>query len=263
VTILQDLEARRLAGRKSFAVLLDPEDLAPAIMPRLLDDLAAVPPDYLLLGGSLVGRKDIDALVLQLKEHLGIPVVLFPGQVSQLSAAADAVLFLSLISGRNPELLIGQHVQAAPLLQHMQLEVIPTGYLLIDTGRPTAASYISHTQPIPGHKPELAAYTALAGQYLGLRTMYLDAGSGAIGAISTDVVKAVRATVQVPIIVGGGIRTPEQAEKLLAAGADLFVVGTAYEEHMAGSNGTATGSTRALLAAFAALTQPKAVPTNN
>lgn len=248
--VLATLQALRRAQVPGFAVLLDPHELRAHDLPELIAALQAARPTLVLLGGSLVGTRSWEPLVAQLRASLTCPVVLFPGHVSQLTAQADAVLFLSLISGRNPELLIGQHVHAAPRVRELGLEVVPTGYLLFDTGRPTAAHYMSHTPPLPAHKPELAAYTALAGTYLGLQVLYLDAGSGAAAPIPPETVRAVRALVDVPIIVGGGIRSPEQAQALLAAGADCFVVGTAFEEaHPAGGGDT-------LLAAFAALALP-------
>jgi putative glycerol-1-phosphate prenyltransferase len=157
-------------------------------------------------------------------------VVLFPGSVTQLSAHVDAVLFLSLISGRNPELLIGQHVVAAPRIKALQLEAVPTGYLLIDGGKPTTASYISNTQPIPANKAGIAAATALAGELLGLRCIYIDAGSGAANPVPIEMIRAVREACSLPLIVGGGIRSRAQADAAYAAGADLLVIGTAIEE---------------------------------
>ncbi|MCB0813121.1 MAG: phosphoglycerol geranylgeranyltransferase [Flavobacteriales bacterium] len=158
------------------------------------------------------------------------PVVLFPGSPAQLSGHADALLFLSLISGRNPELLIGHHVTSAPTVKALGLEAIPTGYLLVDGGRMTTAHYVSQTSPIPHDKPGIAAATALAGELLGLKAIYLDTGSGAPRTVAPDMVKAVRQAVDLPIIVGGGIRSTEQAQALCEAGADMLVVGTAFEE---------------------------------
>lgn len=228
--LLAALEADRAAGRRRLAVLLDPDKLSDRRLPELCRHLRTSGVDLLLFGGSLVGRADLGELASYIRTHTGLPLVLFPGSVHQLVAEADALLFLSLISGRNPELLIGQHVQAAPRLRQLSLEVIATGYLLIDTGRMTAAHYMSATLPLPGHKPELIATTALAGQYLGLRLIYADAGSGAAAPISPEAIAALRATLDVPLIVGGGLRTPEQVSAALGAGADLVVVGTAVED---------------------------------
>ena len=171
----------------------------------------------------------MDEVVKTLKAHLSVPIVLFPGNWNQISNHADALLFLSLISGRNPDLLIGQHVHAAPILKTTSLEVISTGYMLIDCGRQTTASYMSHTLPIPYNKPDIAAATALAGEYLGMKLIYMDGGSGAEQPISRAMIKKVASAVELPIIVGGGIRTEDDAAAAYSAGADIVVVGTAVE----------------------------------
>ena len=157
-------------------------------------------------------------------------MVLFPGSQNQFTEAVDALLFLSLISGRNADLLIGQHVQAAPRIAASGVEVIPTGYILIDGGVATSASYISQTAPIPGNKPEIAATTALAGALLGLRCIYLDAGSGAIAPVSASMISAVKKSIDIPLMVGGGLRTIEAVQTAFNAGADIIVVGTMVEE---------------------------------
>lgn len=159
-----------------------------------------------------------------------MPVVLFPGNSLHIEPSADAILFLSLISGRNPEFLIGQHVIAAPLLKKSGLEILPTGYMLVDSGTATTVSYVSGTTPLPYDKPSVAACTAMAGEMLGLQIMYLDAGSGARRPVSPDLVAAVRAAVDTPIVVGGGINTGEKAYNAFKAGADLIVVGNGIEQ---------------------------------
>ena len=171
-----------------------------------------------------------DECVQRVRELSDRPVVLFPGSPSQLSRHADAVLFLSLISGRNAELLIGHHVTAAPTIKALGLEAIPTGYMLVDGGRPTTVSYVSQTLPIPHDKPGIAAATALAGELLGLQTIYLDTGSGALRSVSPAMIAAVRGLVNIPLIVGGGIRDTATARGLCEAGADVLVVGTAFEQ---------------------------------
>jgi len=186
--------------------------------------------DFVFVGGSLLTETNFHACVKKIKSESKVPVILFPGSPSQINEDADAILFLSLISGRNAELLIGQHVIAAPFLRKTKLEIIPTGYMLVDCGRATTASYISQTFPLPYNKPEIAAATAMAGEMLGLKCMYLDGGSGAEKPVSLKMIHAVREAVNVPIIVGGGIRNEEQAKDLYNAGADLLVVGTAFEE---------------------------------
>jgi putative glycerol-1-phosphate prenyltransferase len=165
-----------------------------------------------------------------MKENVSIPVILFPGSSLQIDPSADAILFLSLISGRNPDLLIGQHVIAAPILRNNKIEVIPTGYILVNSGKTTSVAYISNTTPIPEDKYSLAACTALAGEMLGLRLVYLDAGSGAEREISAKMISAVRKAVSVPLIVGGGINTSRKAITALEAGADLIVIGNALEK---------------------------------
>ncbi len=222
----------RAKGSKLLAVLVDPDGFDPSgANCRLFSELiSAASVDLVLVGGSLLTDDRFHETVHSIRRDVSAPVVLFPGSPSQLSNEADAVLFLSLISGRNPDLLIGQHVHAAAALQRMNLEVLPTGYMLVDCGKPTTASYISHTFPVPWDKPGIAAMTALAGQYLGLQLMYLDGGSGAARPVSEKMIAAVRNTVSCPLIVGGGIRTPEQARAAWDAGADLVVVGTLWEK---------------------------------
>ena len=178
---------------------------------------------------SLVQSSQLDFMIRELKKLTNIPVVLFPGSVLQVSSEADAIFFLSLISGRNPELLIGNHVIAAPYIRKSGLEVIPTGYMLIDSGRQTTASYMSHTLPIPHDKPDIAQCTAIAGEMLGLQVMYMDGGSGAKETISPEMIYAVSRSVKTPLIVGGGIRDKATALRILNAGADVIVVGNALE----------------------------------
>ncbi len=230
-TVLQQLEAAKGSGRKLLAVLIDPDfGQDEHMLERTVQNACMARADLLLVGGSLLTSSSFDRCVSLVKQWSNKPVVLFPGSPAQLSRHADAVLFLSLISGRNPELLIGHHVTAAPTIKAIGIEPIPTGYLLIDGGKPTTVSYVSQTLPIPYDKPGIAAATALAGAMLGLRTIYMDTGSGALRTASPEMIAAVREAVELPIIVGGGIRTVEQARTLCGAGADVLVVGTAFEE---------------------------------
>ena len=185
--------------------------------------------DYFFFGGSLVTRDRQDEYIRFIKENSSIPVLLFPGNNLQINGKADGILFLSLISGRNPELLIGRHVIAAPYLKAARMEVIPTGYLLIDGGRTTTVSYMSNTTPIPADKPDIAVCTAMAGELLGLRLIYLDAGSGALNPVPVHMVRKIREHISVPICVGGGIDTPAKAAALAKAGADIIVVGNVLE----------------------------------
>lgn len=230
-TVLQQLEAAKGSGRKLLAVLIDPDHGSdgPALE-RMVQHACMAKADLLFVGGSLLTSTAFDRCVEEVKAWSSKPVVLFPGSPTQLSGHADAVLFLSLISGRNPELLIGHHVTAAPTVKALGLEAIPTGYMLVDGGRSTTAHYVSQSMPIPHHKPGIAAATALAGELLGLRAIYMDTGSGADRTVDPEMVRAVRQAVSLPIMVGGGIRNAEQVRALCEAGADLLVVGTALEE---------------------------------
>ncbi|MCU0352177.1 MAG: geranylgeranylglyceryl/heptaprenylglyceryl phosphate synthase [Cytophagales bacterium] len=230
-SVLETLLHNRTTGKKAFAVLIDPDKTDARQTAALMEQAALHPVDFFFVGGSLIVGSGMNAVVRTIKENSTVPVVLFPGSNLHIDMAADAILFLSLISGRNPDFLIGQHVLAAPILKRSRLEILPTGYLLIDSGRQTTVSYISNTTPIPHDKPDVAACTAMAGEMLGLKLIYLDAGSGAKQPVSTRMVATVRRTVDAPLVVGGGITTPAQAEELLRAGADLVVVGNAIETH--------------------------------
>jgi putative glycerol-1-phosphate prenyltransferase len=221
---------RRQRGQKSLAVLLDPDNLDEAGCMRLLTLTETHSVDYFFVGGSLVTTQHQAALLHLLKSRSSVPVILFPSSSLHIDGQADGILLLSLISGRNPDFLIGQHVVAAPLLRASQLEIIPTGYMLVDTGRQTTASYMSGTTPLPHDKPAIAACTAMAGEQLGLRLMYLDGGSGAMYPVSAATIRAVRQAVEVPLVVGGGINTAEKAQTALAAGADVIVIGNQIEK---------------------------------
>ncbi len=185
--------------------------------------------DAFLVGGSLIRDDFIQEIIQTIKKHSDIPVVLFPGGLNQVSGKADAILFLSLISGRNPEHLIGKHVLAAPLINQIKLETIATGYMLIESGASTTAEYISGTKPIPYNKTEIAVATALAGQYLGLQMIYLEAGSGAEHTVPDKMIRKVSKVLDIPIIVGGGIRSGEAAKRKVDSGADFVVVGNFFE----------------------------------
>lgn len=229
--LLNSFVEKKLAGKKSIAVLIDPDKVDDSGKLQHLINLASENlVDYFFVGGSVVTTTNMADVISQIKESVNIPVVLFPGNASQLTPHADGLLFLSLISGRNPEFLIGQHVVAAPIIRSSKIEVLPTGYMLINSGRLTSVAYISNTTPIPDDKYSLAACTAMAGEMLGLQVMYLDAGSGAENAISAKMIAAVRASISTPLIVGGGINTAEKALAALEAGADIIVIGNALEK---------------------------------
>ena len=220
------LEKRR-QGRKQLAILVDPDKFDPE---RIIDIAHDAGVDYFFTGGSLLTNGNLEHCIEEIKKRSSLPVILCPGNTLQISKKADAILLLSLISGRNPEMLIGKHVIAAPLLKAAALEVISTGYMLIESGRQTTVSYISNTTPIPADKDDVAICTALAGEMLGLKMIYLEAGSGAVNPVSESMIRGVKQSLQVPLIVGGGINSRERAEKALRAGADVIVVGNAAEK---------------------------------
>lgn len=215
---------------KSLAVLIDPDKSDPQILSDVIGVSEKAKVDFWLVGSSLLLNDSFDSCISFLKKHSAIPVVLFPGNRFQICKKADALLLLSVISGRNPELLIGQHVLAAADLKRSGLEIIPTGYMLIDGGNFTSVNYVSQTLPIPADKPDIAASTAMAGEMLGMKLIYLEAGSGAKKPVSTDMISVVRDSVKVPLIVGGGIRDAEIAAENCKAGADVIVIGNGFEE---------------------------------
>ncbi len=215
----------REKGKKAFALLVDP-DKADTFLKA---DLVFPSPLFLMFGGSLLTEDMGKESVKFLKKKYNLPVVLFPGNAGQVNTDADAIFFLSLVSGRNPDLLIGQHVIAAPMLKKSGMEVISTAYMLVESGSLTTAHYMSATLPLPAQKPEIAANTALAAQYIGMKIVYLDAGSGAEKPVPPALISAVRKAVEMPIIVGGGMKTIEDIRNALEAGADLVVLGTVFE----------------------------------
>jgi putative glycerol-1-phosphate prenyltransferase len=203
--IHQQLVDRKKAGKKSFTVLIDPDKVENAGIEQLVGLAAEAKVDYFFVGGSLVISNHLDDCIRQIKTSSDIPVILFPGAPSQVSRYADALLYLSLISGRNPELLIGQHVVSAPFVKQSGLEIMPTGYMVIDGGAPTTVSYISNATPIPADKSEIAMCTAMAGEMLGMQLIYMDAGSGAKRPITESMIEKVAKHFEVPLIIGGGI----------------------------------------------------------
>lgn len=215
---------------KQLAVLIDPDKQTAQGLSELIKLAETCRADFFFIGGSLLMDDSFERTIAFVKEHSAIPVIIFPGNNYQVSARADALLFLSLISGRNAEYLIGQHVLAAPVIKEAKIETIPTGYLLIDGGRISTTSYITQTVPIPNDKPDIAVATAMAGEMLGMKLIYLEAGSGAENTVSAEIIKAVKKHIAVPLIVGGGIRTGEMAEGICQAGADVIVVGNVLEK---------------------------------
>ena len=230
--LLSNFYERKANGQKSFAVLIDPDKVNSENFSKLLDLCVEYNVDYIFVGGSLIMDYVMAEVIAKVKEYTNIPVILFPGNSLHIDSQADAILLLSLISGRNPDFLIGQHVILAPILRKSGLEILSTGYMLIDSGQQTTVSYISTTTPIPYDKPGIAVCTAMAGEMLGLKLMYLDAGSGAINPVSQEMIAAVRKSVDTPIIVGGGINSIRKAKNALTAGADVIVVGNGIEENI-------------------------------
>jgi len=215
---------------KQLAVLVDPDKTQPTDLFGLIKNANACNVDYFFVGGSHVQHDRIDDVIIELKSHSEIPVVIFTGSNKKIIKQAEAILLLSLISGRNPEYLIGQHVNAAFDLRESGLEILPTSYLLIDGGKVTSVAYVSNTIPIPRDKEDLVVGTALAGKMLGQRVTYIDTGSGAVDSVPLDIISSVKKEVGLPLIIGGGIRTPEQAWQICNAGADIIVIGNAFEE---------------------------------
>jgi phosphoglycerol geranylgeranyltransferase len=230
MNVYQSLLEKKKNGRKAFAVLIDPDKVTASSLSSLVQSANQSNVDYLFVGGSLVVSDHLDECIEQIKKETSIPIILFPGSPSQLSKHADALLYLSLISGRNPELLIGQHVISAPFVKKSGLEIISTGYMVIDGGAPTTVSYISGAAPIPADKAEIALCTAMAGEMLGKKLIYMDAGSGAKKPITEEMISLVAKNIEVPLVIGGGIRDAEKAYLNCKAGADVIVVGNAIEK---------------------------------
>ncbi len=228
--IIDTLHHHRLNGRKSLAVLLDPDKLPETKLSRFISLMNSTSPDFILVGGSLISSGDMEKILTELSEKTFAPKIIFPGNGLHVFPQADGILLLSLISGRNAEFLIGQHVISAPALRRSGLEILPTGYILVDGGKPTTVSYISNTTPVPHDKPDVAACTAMAGEMLGLKLIYLDAGSGARQAVSPEMIREVRKATNAPLMVGGGIDTAEKASAAFSAGADTIVIGNALEK---------------------------------
>ncbi|PIB36672.1 geranylgeranylglyceryl/heptaprenylglyceryl phosphate synthase [Reichenbachiella sp. 5M10] len=231
MSILNQLEQNKKLNKKSLAILIDPDkvdDTGGLIQTINLCTENRV--DYIFVGGSLITNDNFARVISIIKANSAIPVLIFPGNNIQIDANADAILLLSLISGRNPDFLIGQHVLAAPILKKSRLEIISMGYMLVNSGPATSASYMSNTTPIPSDKPTIAACTAMAGEMLGLRTIYLDAGSGAQQPIPQKIISKVSRSIAVPLVVGGGINSISRINLALEAGADVIVIGNALEK---------------------------------
>ncbi|MBC7605619.1 MAG: geranylgeranylglyceryl/heptaprenylglyceryl phosphate synthase [Burkholderiales bacterium] len=216
-------------NQKLLAILLDPDKIDFENIAELALKINHSPATHILVGGSLVLTDKIDVLILALKQNCSLPIILFPGNPSQISPHADGILFLSLISGRNPDYLIEHHVNAVPIIKKSNLEVIPTGYLLIESGHRTAVSTVSNTAPLLAENVDYIVHTAQAGEMLGKKLIYLEAGSGAKIPVSQAIIRQVSAQIEIPLIVGGGIRNQEGIALAYASGADMVVIGTAFE----------------------------------
>ena len=227
--VLQQIISAKNNRKKLLAILLDPDKIELNDLPNVVKKIEQSNANLIIVGGSLLFKNVLDEFVQIVKENSKLPVILFPSSAIQISNNADAILFLQLLSGRNPDYLISNQVIAAPLLRQTNLEVLSTGYLLIESGRETTASYISNTKPIPAHKPEIAMATAMAGEYIGNKIIYMDGGSGALNPVPLAMIKKVAKHVDLPIIIGGGLKTKAAIQAVFDAGATVVVVGTAFE----------------------------------
>ncbi|MGI9532180.1 geranylgeranylglyceryl/heptaprenylglyceryl phosphate synthase [Lutimonas sp.] len=218
-------------GRKLLAILLDPDKLQESMLDDLIPKINESSVDVIFIGGSTVPKNATDLLVQHLRKRTSKPLVLFPGHFDQITPLADGVLFLSLLSGRNPEYLVNQQVNAVPYIENTDLEVIPTGYILVDGGKETAVQRVSGTTPIAAENIEKISRTATAGMYMGNKLIYLEAGSGALNPVAAEVIRSVKKKISIPLIVGGGIRSTIALQEAYDNGADIVVIGTAFEEN--------------------------------
>ncbi len=220
----------KVENEKLLAILLDPDKIVLNNLEILIEKINQSPATHIFIGGSLVENNILDELISKIKEDCDLPIILFPGNPSQISDQADAILFLSLISGRNPDFLIEHQVKAVPILKQTELEIISTGYILIESGTETAVERVSKTKPLDRNNHDLVLATAQAGEMLGHKLIYLEAGSGAKQAVPTEMIKLVSQNIEIPLIVGGGIVDLRGIQKAFDSGADLVVIGTAFEK---------------------------------
>ncbi|MBP9792387.1 MAG: geranylgeranylglyceryl/heptaprenylglyceryl phosphate synthase [Flavobacterium sp.] len=228
-TIYQDILLAKKENKRLLAILIDPDKADLNAVKQLSEKINQSPATHIFVGGSIVKNTIIDELILILKRHTQLPILLFPGNPSQISNKADGILFLTLLSGRNPDYLIEHQVNAVPFLKKTHLEVISTGYILIESGKQTAVERVSQTTPLSRDNFDYVLQTAQAGEYIGNKLVYLEAGSGAEKAIPLEMIQKIAQNITIPLIVGGGIRTKEAIEEAFSAGADLVVIGTAFE----------------------------------
>ncbi|RKS25985.1 putative glycerol-1-phosphate prenyltransferase [Flavobacterium endophyticum] len=227
--IYNEILQSKIQGKKLLAILLDPDKVALDSLENIIPKINQSPATHIFIGGSLVLTNTIDVIIRELKEKTKLPIVLFPGNPSQISIEAHGILFLTLLSGRNPDFLIEHQVKAAPILKKSNLEIISTGYILIESGNQTAVASVSKTIPLPRHNTEIAVATSLAGEFLGNKLIYLEAGSGAELPVPLDTISLVSKNIKIPLIVGGGIKNMQGIKDAYTAGADLVVIGTAFE----------------------------------
>lgn len=226
--------SKKQSNQNCFALLIDPDKIDLKNLPSFIEKCNQGKVDIILVGGSMVYDTEYEKKLVKIKSITDIPVVIFPGSPNQISATADAILFLSLLSGRNPEYLIGSQVAAAPLIHKLKLEAVSTAYLLIESGHTTSVEFVSNTKPIPRDKVNIAIAHALAAELLGFKLLYLEAGSGADIPVPDEMVRSVSKAITIPLIVGGGITSPDDAAKKVAAGADIIVVGNHFEGNNTG-----------------------------
>lgn len=231
LTIRQQILEAKSNGQKLLAVLLDPDKIVLENLNHLIEKINQSPATHVFVGGSIVQNTILEELITALKQKTNLPVILFPGDPSQISPKADGILFLSLLSGRNPDYLIEYQVQAAPILKKTNLEVISTGYILIESGNETAVARVSKTKPLSRENLDLVLATAQAGEMLGNQLIYLEAGSGAKQSVPAEMIELISQNIQIPVIVGGGIVDLQGIQKAYQAGADLVVIGTAFENN--------------------------------
>ncbi len=228
--IKQNIYDKILASEhKQISVLIDPDKHSQQSLTQLLSEANDAEVDFLMIGSSLL-LGGIDDCIDLIRNYSDIPLILFPGQLLQLSFSVDAILFLSLVSGRNPDLLIGRHIEAAPLIKKFGIESIPTGYIIVESGRVTSVEYMSNTRPLPSDKPDIAMATAQAAELLGMKLIYMDAGSGALNPISCKMISSVKSSINIPLIIGGGLRSEAQVLSACTAGADIVVIGNIFEK---------------------------------
>lgn len=228
-TIYTKIVGAKNNNQKLLAILIDPDKVELSQILSLAEKINLSPATHIFVGGSVVENNIISDLIIELRKHIELPILIFPGHPSQISEEADGLLFLSLLSGRNPDYLIEHHINSVEILQNSKLEIIPTGYILIDGGKETAVQRVSQTQPIERNNTNLAYKTAKAGEYLGKKLIYLEAGSGALLPVPLEIIHKVSKSITIPLIVGGGITSKEAIESAFIAGADMVVIGTAFE----------------------------------